>query len=103
MTSAVCTKSDVPRWFLSHTAQRWFSARHTCSSVISGFFPPQPIRPLGHEAQDQQTQEQMPDQPHVVPPLEMPKADFRLADAEAVFHVPAAEGHAQQLLQRCLR
>lgn len=89
MTSAVCTKSDVPRWFLSHTAQRWFSARHTCSSVISGFFPPQPIRPLGDEAKHQQTQEQMPDQPYVVPSLEVPETDLGLADAEGVFDGPA--------------
>src|SRR6266851_7107705 len=97
MTSAVCTNSDVPRRFASQTPQRWFSARHTCSRVISGFFPPQPIRVFGYEPQHQQTQDQMPPQRHVVAPLEMPETDLRLADAEGMLHVPAAEGDPQQL------
>src|SRR6188474_2789372 len=103
MTSLVCTIADVPRWFASQTPQRWFRARHTCSKVISGFFPPQPFGLLGDEAQDQQTQNQMSQQGHVAPPLEMPPADFRFADAEAVLHMPAAKGHPQELFQRRIR
>ena len=99
MTSLVCTKSDVPRWFASQTPQRWFKARHTCSSVISGFFPPQPIRLLGHKPQHQQTENQVPHQGHVVPPFEMPEADLRLADPKGMLHVPAAESDPQQFRQ----
>ncbi len=68
MTSDVWTNLDVPRRFASHTAHRWFNARHTCSSVTSGFFPPQPIRLAGHEAQHHQTQHQVTHHPRVVAP-----------------------------------
>ena len=79
MTSDVWTNSDVPRRFASHTAHRWFNARHTCSSVTSGFFPPQPIRLAGHEAQHHQAQHQVTHHPRVVAALEVVEADLLLA------------------------
>jgi hypothetical protein len=100
MTSAVCTNSDVPRWFASQTPQRWFKARHTCSRVMSGFFPPEPIGLLGHEAHHQQAQDQVPHQGPVVAALEVAKADLRLADPEGVLHVPPPERHPEHLLAR---
>src|SRR5689334_8140136 len=71
-------------------------ARHTCSTVTSGFFFPQPVCLLGYEGHGYQAQTQVPHQGRVVPPLEVAQAQVTLADSESVLHVPAAEGHPNQ-------
>src|SRR4051794_32569799 len=96
MTSPMYCSRLVPRSASSQATHCWFNAWHTCSTVTSGFFPPQPLGLAGSEGQGHQTQRQVPHQPHVVAPLEIPEADLALADAEAVLHVPSAEPHAQQ-------
>src|SRR5712691_3778806 len=99
MTKDVCSNSAVPRNAASHTVQRWFSARHTCSKVTSGFFPPEPLGLAGHEGHGYQAQHHVTHQPHVVAPFVMPKADLAFAHADAVLHVPAPKGHTQQAPQ----
>src|SRR5205814_9205231 len=98
MTSAVYCSSDVSRRFACQVRQRWLSAWHTCSMVISGFFPPEPIRVFGDKSHHHQTQDHVPHQGHVTATLEVAKADLRLGHAKRVFHVPAREGHPQQFL-----
>src|ERR1700694_4112493 len=100
MTSAVNTTSVVPRRFSCQVRQRWFSARHTCSIVISGFFPPEPIRVFGNKSHHHQAQDHVPHQRHITASLEVTKADLSLGHAKRVFHVPARERHTQQLLHR---
>jgi hypothetical protein len=88
MTAAVCTNAEVRRRFASPTAQRCFSARHTCSSVISGFFPPQPFRVVGDEGQRQQTQQQVPHQCCITPAFKVREPDFRLAHPKRMLDGP---------------
>ena len=82
MTAAVCLNSEVPRRLASHTPQRWFNARHTCSSVTSGFFPPQPLGLRRDKGQRQLAQRQVPQQRLIVLSLKVPKAQLTLAPAE---------------------
>ena len=96
MTSTVCSTSVVLRRFSCHIRQRWFNARLTCSIVISGFFPPQPIGVFGDKSHHDQAQDHVPHQPHVTSPFEMAEADFALGHAKGVFDIPATERHAQQ-------
>src|SRR5713226_1823699 len=96
MLSDVCCKRLVPRRPSSQATHCWFNAWHTCSSVTSGFFPPQSLRLAGCERQRYQAQRQVTHQRHVVAPLEIAEADLALAGADAMLHVPASEGHAQQ-------
>ena len=84
MTSEVCLNWVVPLWLASAALQRWFNARHTCSRVISGFFPPESLRVQSHERHHQHAQQQVPHQPAVVPPLVVPKADLALGYPDAV-------------------
>src|SRR6185369_12241047 len=98
MTSAVCITSVVPRRFVCQMWHRWFRARHTCSIVISGFFPPEPIRLFGDKTHDHQAQDHMPHQRHITASLEVAEADFALGQPKRVFDVPTAKGDAQKLL-----
>src|SRR5207248_7011109 len=101
MTSAVCTTVVFSRRFSCHTRQRWFSARHTCSIVISVFFPPQPIRMFGDKSQHQQTQDLMPHQRDITAALKVAEANFGFADAKRMLDIPAAERDAQQDFHWC--
>src|SRR3954471_1627605 len=95
MTSLVCLTSGTPRRRRNTAAHRWFSARHTCSAVTSGFFPPQPLRVGGDEPQDDQGERQVSGQPGVVPPLVVHEPGLLLPEPEGVLHRPPAEGHGQ--------
>src|SRR5437879_1619664 len=101
MISSVYCSRVVPRSASSQSTHLCFSASHICSSVNSGFFPPQPLGLPGGECQHHQAQGQMTHQGHIVPPLEMPEADLPLAGSQAVFHIPTAEPDTQQPAQRC--
>lgn len=72
----------MPRRLRNRTAQRWFNARHTCSAVTSGFFPPQPLRMEGDKSQDDQRQRQMADQSDIVPAFEVHQPGFLFPQAE---------------------
>src|SRR6266481_4068724 len=100
MTSSVYCNRVVPRNASSQSTHCWFNAWHTCSSVTSAFFPPQPGCLTGGKGQRHQTQDHVPHQRHVMPPLEVAEADLPLAGAEAVLHVPATEPHTQHSPQR---
>src|SRR6516225_5904517 len=100
MTSAVPTSRGVPRVVSSHAEQLVFRARHTCSSVISGFFPPQLLGLIGHEGHGHQAENQVAEQTDVMATLVMGKPDFAFANSEHVFDVPTPKGHTQELLQR---
>src|SRR3954468_11092933 len=100
MTSARYCKRLVPRSFSSHSSQMLFNAWHTCSSVTSGFSPPEPLRLAGGEGHGHQAQHQVTHQRHVTASLEIAEADLALAETEAVLHLVAAEGHPQQPTQR---
>src|SRR3954453_11958306 len=96
MTPAVCTTVVVSRRFSCHSRQRWFNARQTCSSVISGFFPPQPMRVFGDKSQHQQAQDLMSHQRDITAAFEMAEADLGFADAKRMFDIPAAKRDPQQ-------
>ena len=98
MSARRCWRRVVPRWRSCHSRLSRFNALQTCSSVTSGFFPPQPLRVAGDKGQPQQAQRLVPHQPRVVPPLLVREAQFTLAHPEGVFHVPTAEGHTHQRL-----
>ena len=76
MTSAVNTTCVVSRRFSCHIRQRWFNARQTCSIVISGFFPPEPIRVLGDKSHHHQAHDHVPHQRHITASLKMAKTNF---------------------------
>src|SRR5215207_5663377 len=95
MTSLACRTSGTPRRRRNTTAHRWFSARHTCSAVTDGFFPPQPLRLGGDEPEDDEGQGQVPDQPGVIPPLVVQQPGLLLPEAEGVLHRPPPEGDGQ--------
>src|SRR5438552_12516235 len=95
MTSLLCRTSGTPRRRRNTAAHRWFSARHTCSAVTCGFFPPQPLGVSGHEPEHDQRQGQVPPQPGVVPTLVVHQAGLLLGEAEGVLHREPAERHGQ--------
>ena len=99
MTALVWLISELPRRRRNTAAHRWFSARHTCSAVTRGFFPPQPLRVRRHEPQHHQGQDQVPHQPRVVPPLVVQQPRLLLAQPERVLHHPAAERGGQEVSQ----
>ena len=96
MTSLRCRTSGTRRRRRNTAAQRWFKARHTCSAVTCGFFPPQPLGLRGHKTQHHQRQDQVPHQPRVVPPFIVHQARLLLGQTETVFHTPAAKRHRQK-------
>src|SRR5712692_1527271 len=100
MVSAVYSTPVVSRRCSCQIRQRWLSARHTCSIVISGFSPPKPIRVFGDKSHHDQAQYHVPQQPYITAPLKMGKADLALGHAKGVLHVPARESHTQQFLDR---
>jgi len=65
MISAASSTGEDERPRLNHRRQTVFSARATCSSVISGFFPQKPIGLLGDEGHDQLTEDHVSHQPDV--------------------------------------
>src|SRR5215218_1620361 len=93
MTVLACRTSGTPRRRRNTAAHRWFNARHTCSAVTSGFFPPQPLRVRRHEPQYHRRQDQVPQEPGVVPTLVVHQPGLLLAQAERVLHRRPAEGH----------
>src|SRR3954469_16781126 len=95
MTALVCRTSGTPRRRRNTAPHRWFNARHTCSAVTPGFFPPQPLRPGGHEPADDEREWQVPHQPGVAPALVVHQPGLLLAQPEGVFHRPPAEGDGQ--------
>jgi hypothetical protein len=98
MTSAVCATSVVSRRFCCQIRQRWFNARQICSIVISGFFPPKPIRVFGNKSHHDQAQNHVPHQRHITASFEVAEADLALSHPKRMFHVPACERHTQQFL-----
>src|SRR4051812_5957158 len=100
MTSLLCRTSGTPRRRRNTAAHRWFSARHTCSAVTWGFFPPQSLRVGGDESQNHQSQRQVPQQPGVVTPLVVHQPGFLFAESERMLHGPTAEGDGQHPTQR---
>src|SRR5215213_5198379 len=100
MTLLMWRTSATPLRRRNTAAHRWFNARHTCSAVTSGFFPPQPLRVGGDEAEDDQGQGQVSHQPGVVPPLVIHQPGLLLPEAEGIFHRPAPERHGQYPGQR---
>src|ERR1700722_14166797 len=103
MTSESFCNRGVPRKASSHAEHCWFSARHTCSIVTSGFFPPQPVCLTSHECQCHTAQHHVPHQRHIVPALKVSETELTFAHPETVFHVPATEADTQQTSQRCAR
>src|SRR5271169_6252443 len=103
MTLPVCCSSGTPRRRRNSTAHRWLSARHTCSSVTCGFFPPQPFRVCRHEPQDHQGQGQMSNQPQVVSAFIVHQSRFLFGETESVLDRPTAKGDCQHLSQGCSR
>src|SRR2546423_5706636 len=104
MTPNSYASSLLPRNRRSQRRLTTRSARHTCSRVSSGFFPPEPLRLLGDEPHRYQAQAQVPPQGRVVPPFEVREAQLRLGHPKTVFHVPAPEADTDQRLQgRILR
>src|SRR6516164_66578 len=99
MTSTVHCNRVVPRVTASHSEQLVFRARHTCSSVISGFFPPHPLGLIGHEGHGHQAEHQVAEETDIVATLIMAKPDFAFANPKHVFDVPTPKGHTQELLQ----
>src|SRR5262249_2729712 len=93
MTSNTYARSLVCRCRRSQCRHTSPSARHTCSIVSSGFFPPEPLGVLGHEAQRRQAQHLVPHQGHVVAALEVREPHLAPAHPEAVLHAGAAERH----------
>src|SRR5437762_10928854 len=91
MTSLLCRTSGTPRRRRNAAPHRWFNARHTCSAVTRGFFPPQPLRVGGDESQDHQGQRQVSQQPGVVPPLVVHQSGLLFAEPERVLHHPTAD------------
>jgi hypothetical protein len=100
MTRTTLFRSVVPRFVRIKARLTSANARLTCSSVISGFFSPQPIRMLGYEDRRQQAQDHVPHQAYPGSALEVSKAQFRLGHSKSVSHVPASERHFQQRLDR---
>src|SRR5262245_28575700 len=100
MTADVYSTAVVARSAASHPAHTRLRARHTCSAVTSGFFPPKPLRLAGHERQRHAAQRQVTHQRHVTPPLEVPESQLRLAQPYAVLHVPTAEHRTHDPLDR---
>src|SRR3954470_3325796 len=92
MTSLLCRIAGTPRRRRNTAPHRWFNARHTCSAVTWGFFPPQPLRAGGDESQNHQRRRHVPQQPRVVTPLVVHQPGFRLAEPERMLHHPTAEG-----------
>jgi len=88
--------SFVPRLRLRYCRQVSFNARHTCSNVTSGFFPPKPHCVQRDKCQGHQAQRQMSFQRYVTSAFEMCQPDFALRDPEHVLHVPTRECHLQQ-------
>src|SRR3984957_19676323 len=103
MTSPVNTNSVVSRRFSCHIRQRWFNARHTCSRVISGFSPPEPIRVFGDKSHHYQAQDHVPHQRHIAAALEVTKTNFGLRYPKRMFDVPTTKRHTQQTLHRSVR
>src|SRR5271170_5645234 len=103
MTSTVCSTSVVLRRFSCQIRQRWFSARLTCSIVISGFSPPQSIGVFGDKSHHDQAQYHMPHQSYMTAPLKVTEADLAFGHPKPVFHVPARERHTQQFLHWHIR
>src|SRR5262245_26594999 len=101
MTSSVSCSRLVPRSASNQSTHCYFSAAPICSSVHSGFFPPQPLGLPGGKRQPHQARGHMTHQPHIVPPLEIPQPDLPLARPQAVLHIPTAEPDSQQPAQRC--
>jgi len=56
-----------------------------------GFFPPQPLGVRRHETQHRQGQDQVSQQPGVVPPLVVHQSGLLLPEAERVLHRPPPE------------
>src|SRR5438093_7147357 len=98
MTSNTCAPSLVCRCRRSQRSHTSASARHTCSIVHSGFFPPKPLGMLGDEPHCCHAQTHVPHQSHIVAAFKVGKAQFRLAHPETVFHIGAAERHTHQPL-----
>src|SRR5216684_3143038 len=99
MTAEVYTSRVLPRIRSSHAQQLVFSARQTCSSVTSGFFPPQPLRLAGNKNHGQQAQNQVPQQADIMAAFIMSKAQLALANPNRMLDIPPPEGHAEQFLQ----
>jgi hypothetical protein len=89
----------MPRRRRKTIAQRWFKARHTCSAVTCGFFPPEPLRLSSHKTQHHQRQYQMPYQPRVIPTLIIHQPRLLLAQTKSLFYRKSPEGHRQQQRQ----
>ena len=88
MTSSVYCSRLVPRSASSQSTHLCLSASHICSSVNSGFSPPQPLGLPGGKRQHHQAQRQMTHQPHIAPPLEIPEADLNTFCEKLTTHVP---------------
>lgn len=102
MTSPVCCASGTPRRRRSIAPHRRFSARHTCSAVTAGFFPPQPLGVHRHEPEHHQGQEQVPEQPGVVPALVVHQPGLLFPEPEGVLDRGPAERHRQHPGDRLL-
>lgn len=99
MILATSSTGERERLRRSHRRQTVWSARATCWSVISGFFPPKPVGPLGDEGHDELAEDRMSHQPDVTASLEVRESDLGLDHAEDVLDVGAGEGYVQQRLE----
>ena len=102
MTDATCSTRGRFERRSSHARHSVFNARAVCSTVTSGFFPPQPAGLLGGEQQDQVAQGHVPHQPPVAAALEVAEADLGLGQAEHMLDPGPRERDLQQRAQRGL-
>src|ERR1700678_1979417 len=100
MTSCEYPRSVVPRWRRSQLRHTSAVARHTCSIVTSGFFFPEELGVLGDETQGNEAEGEVTHEAGITLALKVAEAEVALGGAEAVFHVPTAEGHTHKHFYR---
>src|SRR5260370_1669610 len=99
MLAAVHGNRVVPRWRSSHAKQLVFRARHTCSRVTSGFFPPQALRLVSYESHRHQAQDQVSLQTDVMAALIVAKADLAFANPKRMLDIPTPQRHTPEVHQ----
>src|ERR1700678_1366548 len=100
MTSCEFRTSVVSRWRPNQLRHTLGVARHPCSIVTSGFFFPEELGVLGDEPQGNEREGEVAHEAGITLALKVAEAEFALGGAEAVFHVPTAEGHTHKHFYR---